>query len=88
MRPREIKTKKIEIIALNLVRVLFFFLPSERNLKLALPPQQAFLGDNDRGRIGEHGNELEVRAEAHGKDKFREWGSEQPGTRQKLPQYA
>ena len=28
-----------------------------------------FLGDNERGRIGEHGNELKARAEADGKEK-------------------
>lgn len=31
-----------------------------------MTPPQAFLGDNERGRIGEHGNKLEARAEADG----------------------
>ena len=39
-----------------------------------VPLPQAFLGDNERGRIGEHGNELEARAEADGKEKIRQRG--------------
>ena len=41
---------------------------------LYLPPPQAFLGDNERGRIGEHGNELETQTGADGKEKIRERG--------------
>ena len=41
---------------------------------MLLPPPQAFLGDNERGRNGEHGNELEAQAEADGKEKIRERG--------------
>ena len=37
---------------------------------LLLPPTQAFLGDNERGRIGEHGNGLEARAGGDGKEKI------------------
>ena len=33
-----------------------------------------FLGDNERGRVGEHGNELEAPAEADRKEKIRERG--------------
>ena len=38
--------------------------------KLSFP--KAFLGDNELGQITEHGNELEARAEADGKEKVRE----------------
>ena len=40
-----------------------------------LPPPQVFLGDFlERGRIGEHQNKQEARAEADGKEKIRERG--------------
>ena len=38
--------------------------------RMCLLPPHAFLGDNERRRIGEHGNELEARAEADGKGKL------------------
>ena len=40
-----------------------------------LPPPQVFLGDFlERGRIGEHENKQEARAEAGGKEKIHEQG--------------